>query len=391
MRGLLWLLGLFALAAALAVAGRYNEGYALLVWPPYRLQISLNLLILLLVGGFVALYALSRVVARTMALPRAVQRYRERKSRERASQAIYDTVRLRIEGRFGQALKQATAAYEAGESPGLAALLAARAAHSLRDETRYRFWLGKAAEHDGEMRLARLMTEAKLAVEERRFDEAAERIADLQAGGQRHIAALRLALRTAQAKGNWSEAVRVVRQLVKVKALTAAQADPVKRRAHQEGLRQRAGDSLALMAYWNEVPRDEQRDARLVGELARALIAAGDSAAAQKAIESQLAVGWDSALADIYGRCEGGDVRGRLAKAEEWLKREPRDPLLLLTLGRLCVQSQLWGKAESYLDASLAIAPGWEAHVELAHLAERIGCTDDANVHYRAAAELSRR
>ncbi len=391
MRGLLWLLGLFALAAALAVAGRYNEGYALLVWPPYRLQISLNLLVLLLVGGFVALYTLSRVVARTMALPRAVQRYRERKSRERASQAIYDTVRLRIEGRFGQALKQATAAYEAGESPGLAALLAARAAHSLRDETRYRFWLGKAAEHDGEMRLARLMTEAKLAVEERRFDEAAERIADLQAGGQRHIAALRLALRTAQAKGNWSEAVRVVRQLVKVKALTAAQADPVKRRAHQEGLRQRAGDSLALMAYWNEVPRDEQRDARLVGELARALIAAGDSAAAQKAIESQLAVGWDSALADIYGRCEGGDVRGRLAKAEEWLKREPRDPLLLLTLGRLCVQSQLWGKAESYLDASLAIAPGWEAHVELAHLAERIGRTDDANVHYRAAAELSRR
>ena len=96
MRGLLWLLGLFALAAALAVAGRYNEGYALLVWPPYRLQISLNLLVLLLVGGFVALYTLSRVVARTMALPRAVQRYRERKSRERASQAIYDTVRLRI-------------------------------------------------------------------------------------------------------------------------------------------------------------------------------------------------------------------------------------------------------------------------------------------------------
>ena len=391
MRGLLWLLGLFALAAALAVAGRYNEGYALLVWPPYRVQISLNLLILLLLGGFVAVYSLSRLVARTMALPRAVQQFRARKSRERASQAIYDAVRLRIEGRFGQALKQATAAYEAGEAPGLAALLAARAAHSLRDQDRYRFWLGKAAAHDNEVRLARVMTEAKLAVEERRFDEAAERIADLQAGGQRHIAALRLALRTAQAKGNWSEAVRVVRQLVKVKALTVEQADPVKRRAHQEGLRQRAGDALALNAYWQDMPRDEQRDPRLVGELARALIASGDSAGAQKAIESQLALGWDSTLADIYGRCEGGDIRARLIKAEEWLKREPRDPLLLLTLGRLCVQSQLWGKAESYLEASLAIAPGWEAHVELAHLAERISRTDDANRHYRAAAELSRR
>ena len=391
MRGLLWLLGLFALAAALAVAGRYNEGYALLVWPPYRVQISLNLLIVLLVGGFAAIYALTRLVARTLALPRAVQRYRQRVGRERAAQAIYDAVRLRIEGRFGQALKQATAAYEAGESRGLAALLAARAAHSLRDETRYRYWLGKAAEQGEEMRLARLMTEAKLAVEDRRFDDAAESLAELQTGGQRHIAALRLALRTAQAKGDWVEAVRVVRQLVKVKALTPELAEPIKRRAHQEGLRQRAGDPLAINAYWQDVPRDEQRDARLVASLARALIAAGDGSSAQKSIETQLALGWDTTLAGIYGRCEGGEVRSRLVKAEDWLTRNPRDPQLLLTLGRLCVQSQLWGKAESYLDAALAIEPGWEAHVELAQLAERVGRTDDANRHYRAAAELSRR
>jgi len=391
MRGLLWLLGLFALAAGLAVAGRYNEGYVLMVWPPYRLQISLNLLILLFIASFAALYGVSRLVARTLALPRAVQQFRARKSRERASQAIYDATRLRIEGRFGQALKQATAAYEAGESPGLAALLAARAAHSLRDDTRYRQWLARAASHDEEVRVARLMTEAELAVEGRRFDEAAERIADLQAGGQRHIAALRLALRTAQARGDWVEAVRLVRQLVKVRAMTAEQADPVKRRAHQEGLRQRAGDAQALQAYWQAVPRDEQRDPRLVTELARALIAAGDSAMAQKVIEVQLAVAWDSTLAGVYGRCEEGDVRSRLAHAEEWLKQHPRDPQLLLSLGRLCVQSQLWGKAESYLGVALAIEPGWEAHVELAHLAERIGKTDDANRHYRAAAELSRR
>ena len=130
MRALLWLIGLFALAAGLAVAGRYNEGYALLVWPPYRIQISLNLLILLLVGGFAAAYALSRLVSRTLALPRAVQQFRQRKGRERASQALYDAARLRIEGRYGQSLKQAAVAYEANESPGLAALLAARAAHS---------------------------------------------------------------------------------------------------------------------------------------------------------------------------------------------------------------------------------------------------------------------
>ena len=138
------------------------------------------------------------------------------------------------------------------------------------------------------------------------------------------------------------------------------------------------------------MPRDEQRDARLVADLASALIAAGDSAAAQQAIEAQLALAWDSQLAALYGRCEEGDVRARLANAEDWLKRQPRDPQLLLSLGRLCVQSQLWGKAESYLEASLAIAPSWEAHVELAHLAERMDRDDEANRHYRAAAEQRR-
>ncbi|HMY51133.1 MAG TPA: heme biosynthesis HemY N-terminal domain-containing protein [Rhodocyclaceae bacterium] len=391
MRALLWVLGLFALAAGLAIAGRYNEGYALLVLPPYRVQISLNLLLVLLLGGFVGIYALSRLVARTLALPGAVQRFRARKGRERAAQALYDAARLRIEGRFGQAMRQAAAAHEAKESPGLAALLAARAAHSLRDDERYRAWLAKAAEHDDEVRVARLMTEAELAVEGRRFEEAAERIADLQAGGQRHIAALRLALRTAQARAQWSEVVRLVRQLVKVKSLKPEQAELLKRQAHQEGLRQRHGDAAALNAYWQDVPRDEQRDARVVATLARALIAADDGVAAQQVIEKQLDMEWDSVLAGLYGRCEGGEVRSRLVRAEGWLKDHPRDPQLLLTLGRLCVQSQLWGKAESYLDAALAIEPGWEAHVELAQLAERVGRTDDANRHYRAAAELSRR
>ena len=96
-----------------------------------------------------------------------------------------------------------------------------------------------------------------------------------------------------------------MRQLVKVKALSPGLAEPVKRRAHQEGLRQRAGDAQALAAYWQAVPRDEQRDARLVADLASALIAAGDSATAQQAIEAQLAHAWDSQLAALYGRCEG--------------------------------------------------------------------------------------
>ena len=61
--------------------------------------------------------------------------------------------------------------------------------------------------------------------------------------------------------------------------------------------------------------------------------------------------------------------------------------MLLLTLGRLCVQRKLWGKARSYLEASLAVQPSREAHVALAALFDQIGSAEDANRHYRASAD----
>ena len=76
MKGLLWLLTLFALAAGLALAAQLNDGYVLLVLPPYRAEISLNLAIVLLLAGFAVAYALLRGVALTLALPKRVRLHR---------------------------------------------------------------------------------------------------------------------------------------------------------------------------------------------------------------------------------------------------------------------------------------------------------------------------
>jgi HemY protein len=60
---------------------------------------------------------------------------------------------------------------------------------------------------------------------------------------------------------------------------------------------------------------------------------------------------------------------------------------LLLTLGRLCVQRQLWGKAQSYLEASLAMQATRAAHITLARLFDSMGREQDATRHYRASAD----
>ena len=83
------------------------------------------------------------------------------------------------------------------------------------------------------------------------------------------------------------------------------------------------------------------------------------------------------------------EARRRTEKAEKWLLERPEDPQLLATLGRLCAHAELWGKAQSYFEASLSFEETRAAHLELARLAERTGREADAQSHFRRAAELS--
>ncbi|PKO59718.1 MAG: heme biosynthesis protein HemY, partial [Betaproteobacteria bacterium HGW-Betaproteobacteria-19] len=183
MRALLWLIAIFALAAGAAMLAGANDGYVLVVFPPWRAQLSLNLLLVLLVLGFMLGYFVIRLVRRTLALPSVVGQWRERRRREKAGQALRDALRTLFEGRFTQSLKFASSAFSSGESPAMAALVAARAAHALHDDTRYRIWLGRAADQGEDARVARLMTEAELAIEQRRFVEAAETLESLKLAG----------------------------------------------------------------------------------------------------------------------------------------------------------------------------------------------------------------
>ncbi|MGC3962029.1 MAG: heme biosynthesis HemY N-terminal domain-containing protein [Rhodocyclaceae bacterium] len=388
MRTLLWLLALFAIAAGLAVAARYNTSYALFVWPPYRLQISMNLLVLLWVAAFTVMYGLIRFISRTLALPTAVAAFRAAKQRERAAAALRSAERLFMEGRFGQAYRNAEQAFDGGESCGLSALMAARSAHAMREPTRRRQWMDKASAYDTDIRAARLMLEAEFAIADRRFDEAVMHLETLRASGQRHIAALRLTLQAEQARGRWEEVARLARQLRKYHALTAEQAAPLLRRALLEQLRDADGDQQNMQRVWASIPEEERRD---IGFLCRAvphLIGASADRDAIVAIEEALRRDWEPELAVLYGRCKSPELRDQLATAEGWLKHHPDDAGLLLTLGRLCLRGQLWGKAQSYFEASLSVSPSRAAHLELARLAEQLGRVTEAQQHFRTAAEL---
>lgn len=388
MRGLFWVVALFALAVAVAVGVSVNDGYVLLVMPPWRVEVSLNFLLLGLLLAFIVFHLLLRALSLTLGMPRQVAEYRRRRQREKSGQIFQDAVRFLFEGRFGQALKRAGQAYEAGRAPALAALIAARAAQRLGEPARQQEWLDKAKQQDARNESATLMLEAEMLNEARRFNEALVVLQRLQQREGRHIAALRLELRARQGIGDWDGALKLLRQLAKRDALPPHLVRPLATKAHLANLARCHDDRDALEAYLRQVPAAE-RGVEVVLAAARGLAAAGGDSEAQRLIEGMLDQGdeeaWSSELLAIYGRLAGGDQMSRIGRAEQWLRERPAHAGLLLALGRMCARQRLWGKAQSYLEASLAVEETQAGHLELARLGDQLERVDEANRHYRAA------
>ncbi len=386
MRWVLGILGLFALAVALALALRFNTGYALLVWPPYRVELSFNLLLLLLAAGFALAYLLLRFIVGAIGLPAKVREFRARRRRENARSTMLEALRAFFEGRYGRAEKAAASALESGESPALGAVLAARAAHELRRYEQRDGYLARAAALSPEDAPMCSIAAADMLLDQRRFQDA---LLELQSLPEKHTAALRLELRAQQQAKNWEQALPLIEQLERRKVLDATQAGELRRYAHAENLKRAALDRHVLEDCWQKIPAPQKRNARVAAAAARCFIALGGRAQANPIIEQALDAEWDSELIGLYGEDPDSDAIRQIERAEKWLKTNPRDAALLLTLGRLCVKQDLWGKAQSYIEASISVEPTYSAHLALAQLHEKLGNPDAAHRHYRVSLELA--
>ena len=96
---------------------------------------------------------------------------------------------------------------------------------------------------------------------------------------------------------------------------------------------------------------------------------------------------WSDELVELYGRAHSDNPSAQLETAESWLRSRPEDPALLLTVGRLSLQNELWGKARSYLESSLKRQPSAQTYRELGALMQRLGEDDKALDYYRGGLE----
>jgi len=388
-RALVAFLLLAAAAIAIALLFKVNAGYALFVAPPYRVELTLNAFLILLLLAFLVVHALLRLATRLARLPREVREHRRLQQQARARSRFEAAVVAMIEGRGGKARQYAGEALEIPQSSPVAALVAARAALDMRDYDAAVEFIARSDAQATSLAVPRLMLAAEIALERGQASEALTRLAELKGEAGLHTAALRLRLRALTAAGRHAEIPVLVDQLVKRQVYDAEQGALLRARAHADALAALANDASGLRAYWNRLSDAERREPAVAEAGARAFLAQGADREAADILERALERRWDARLVQWYAECRTPDPTRQLETAERWLPAHSDDAALLAALGRLCEQQKLWGKAQTYLEASLALQPHWRTHVALGELFGSMGRGDQANAHLAAALRLT--
>lgn len=92
---------------------------------------------------------------------------------------------------------------------------------------------------------------------------------------------------------------------------------------------------------------------------------------------------WSTDLVKLYSKIPSNNLNIKIKAAEAWLGYHSQDQELLLTLGKLCMQADLLGKAKNYFERALEIAPTSECYVELGKLAGVMGEQSKSLEFYR--------
>jgi HemY protein len=389
MRFLLWFLALFAAAVALTLA-THNPGYVQLVYPPYRVELSLSLFVISLLGTFVMGYLLVRLLVSALNLPAYVRAFREERAQSKGRTAMMESLTAFFEGRYSAAEKAAVQAMELGEKSGLNPIVAARSAHELREFDKRDAYLADAEKKKVGESTMRLMAKTEFQLDQKQPQSALGSLKELNvaSGKRKHVGALTLELKAQQLAGNWDAVLEVVTQLEKRNAIDSTLSLQLRQRAWLEKLRSNAHTPEALRGLWKTIPGEFKQRPKITATAARSFLKMHDPVTASKLLVESLNAQWDSDLVSLYGDCHTEDATAQIDQAERWLKVQTNDAGLFLALGKLCLHQQLWGKAQSYLDASISLHPSQAAFNSLGNLAEKLGKKEDAFNYYHLAMEF---
>ena len=394
-RWVLWLLGLAVFAVCVALAGRYGTGFVVFVVPPWRMEMSALLFAIFALILFGLAYALIRMGVRAYALPQQLKRARAEREKSGARDAVLSGLQLLFSGRFRDAEDIVKPAMKHADTRDLAAALAAWAAYEGGNSGAAVPYLDRIHDDGGEKSAhMRDASKAYMLLADGRTQEARELLKTLAESDPKNPGVLKMKVEAEMAEKAWDDVLATLAPLARSGLLPEAAAQQIRLNAQLNLIKAKPANRDVIIAAWESLDNASRYDAAMAVTVAKRLAGLGLGNDARRVVEETIDKrgpdGWDSALAAIYADCKGDSTLAQIERAEKWLKQHARDAVLLATIGKLCMRQSLWGKAQSYLEASVALQPTLDAHMTLARLMEQMGKRDEAVRHIRRSAELAK-
>lgn len=384
---------LLALAAALVVGMLLKNypGEFMLAFGDTTIHASFAIFIASLFFISAALAMLFTAVLGLIKMPKHYRRWVQQRRHRRSERYLIQGLLNAVTGdwRRAETAFRKGAAYSS--APMLNYLQAARSAQRQGQLQRRDHYLRLAREHAITPEVVVGLTQAELLLDQRETEKAYATLKHLDGNGAGREQANQMLLKTCADLKEWHGLLELLDQMHGSSLLRSEQVRAYQIAAYT-GLMQQAGaggDHERLAAIWNGIPKNLRKDPAILEAYVNERLRGTETGDCEVLLRNVLQRQWDAAIVRLYGLVQGANNAKQLAFAERLLREHARDPVLLLTIGRLSRRNGLWGKARSSFEESLEIQPSPEVCQELATLLEQEGDHVNAAACYRKGLHLA--
>lgn len=291
-----------------------------------------------------------------------------------------------LEGNWRHANRLLSRSASKSATPLINYLAAAHAAHELGDIKEAEQHLKKAYESTSDSELAVAIAQAKIQLQQNQLEQCLATLLRLKKQQVNHPVVLKLLKTVYLRLEDWQQLLNLMPTLYKSTPANDVEWLALEKLAWENLFVQRTDELVQqnnlnssaeiLAAMWKKIPDALRFDTLLLEIYAKQLIRLKSDDECEVLLRKVLSKQWDDKLATLYGLVQGKQPAEQLINAENWLKQQPNNPILLLALGRLSLRNKLWGKALTYFEDSNRLLASSESYAEFSRLSLHLNKSD---------------
>lgn len=382
---------IFILLLASIVLGlqlQKDPGYVLIAFNHWTIETTLSVSVMILLMCFILLHGLFLCCHWFIHLPNRYARWINKRQTQKAQRKTRQGLIEFSEGYWQKASHHLIQALPNADTPLLNYLTAARAAQEMGDSKLRDHYLREAQQSMPEAKVAVELTQAQLQLANRQWEQALATLKHLQTLAPNHPYVLKLLMHLYQEVRDWRQLIALLPELKRHQVVIGSAYQRLQQQTYLCALTDAMKQPQATIAeeLFQSLPKQLKYDPEIIALYSSHLIQQLKPIEAENLLRTRLKKQFSEELITLYGKIPQGIAQ--LEFAESLLPRQPDSAALLLCLGRLCIQEQLWGKAKAYLEKSLTLHANGQTYLALGQLLVHLNDTEGALKAYQHGLQL---